>query len=268
MRKILITLLLASAAASPALAGPNDQSDKQQARAERQQVKEGRQQARNEARAERQQAPQREFQPQGQPPRQAFEGRQFNGPGAVQPQANVEAMRAARDARRDGFAGQRDPRVDQVQQQLQQRQQDMRDSRDYRQSMRPGPNMMRDRHPPVVSNTPRPGTQPPLRVESRVNWNTNWRNDNRYDWHRYRDHHRSRFHLSFYIDPFGWGYQPFSIGYRMWPNYYGNQYWIDPGYYGLPYPPPGAVWIRYYNDAMLIDTYSGTVIDVIPGFFW
>jgi Ni/Co efflux regulator RcnB len=129
---------------------------------------------------------------------------------------------------------------------------------------------MRDRHPLVVSDAPRFGTQPPLRTESHrdVHWNRDWRNDHRYDWRRFRDHHRSRFHLGFYIDPFGWGYQSFDIGYRMWPAYYGNQYWLDPAEYGLPYPPPGAEWIRYYNDALLIDTYTGTVIDSIPGFFW
>lgn len=267
MRKILISLLLASAAASPALAGPNDQTNRQQVRAERQQerqqARDDRQEARNEARAERQQAPQRQFQPQGQPQRQAFEGRQFQ-PGPGQAQANVDAIRAERQARREGFAGQQDARI----QQYQQRQQEMRDARDFRQSARPNPNVMRDRHPLVVSNTPRFGTQPPMRAESHVQWNTNWRNDSRYDWQRYRDHHRSRFHLGFYIDPFGWGYQPFSIGYRMWPSYYSNQFWIDPGYYGLPYPPPGTVWIRYFNDALLIDTYTGTVVDVIPGFFW
>jgi Ni/Co efflux regulator RcnB len=54
----------------------------------------------------------------------------------------------------------------------------------------------------------------------------------------------------------------------MWPAYYGNQFWIDPSLYGLPYPPPGCVWIRYWNDAILVDTYSGTTIDVIPNFFW
>jgi len=54
----------------------------------------------------------------------------------------------------------------------------------------------------------------------------------------------------------------------MYPAYYGNQYWIDPGMYNLPYPPPGAAWVRYFNDAVLVDIYTGTVLDVIPGFFW
>jgi Ni/Co efflux regulator RcnB len=99
-------------------------------------------------------------------------------------------------------------------------------------------------------------------------WDRNWRNDRRYDWRSYRDRHRSTFHLGIYYDPFGYGYRSFDIGYRLMPAYFGNQYWIDPALYGLPYPPPGAQWVRYWNDAVLVDMYSGEVIDVIRDFFW
>jgi Ni/Co efflux regulator RcnB len=276
MRKFLISLLLASAAASPAIAGPRDHSDdNQQTHEDRQQAHQERQQARDEARAERSQrpafVPQARMQPQGQ----QFAGRpQFNDGGRFQQQqvqqVDMAAVRAERQARRGSFDGQRGENIEQVQQRFEQRQQQIRNGGDFRQSDRQFPQVMRDRHPLAVSETPRPGTQPPLRAESRrdMHWNRDWRNDSRYDWRRFRDHHRSRFHIGFYIDPFGWGYQPFDIGYRMWPAYYGNQYYIDPAEYGLPYPPPGAEWIRYYNDALLIDTYTGTVIDSIPDFFW
>lgn len=281
MRKFLITLLLASAAASPALAGPRDHSDNnQQAHEDHQQVREERQQAREErqqVREERAQRPQFVPQARMQPAGQQVAGRpQFDGAQAAQRQVDMNAMRAQRQARADAFAAQRDENVEQVQQrfeqrrQFQQRQRDVRDNGDFRQSAREFPQVTRDRHPLVVSQTPRFGTQPPLRAENHrdVHWNRDWRNDHRYDWRRFRDHHRSRFHLGIYIDPFGWGYQPFDIGYRMWPAYYGNQYWLDPAQYGLPYPPPGTEWIRYYNDALLIDMYTGEVIDSIPGFFW
>ena len=72
------------------------------------------------------------------------------------------------------------------------------------------------------------------------NWNRDWRNDRRYDWRRYRDNHRSIFRIGIYYDPFGYGYQPFDIGYQLSPAYFGQQYWIDPGMYQLPYPPPGT----------------------------
>ena len=100
------------------------------------------------------------------------------------------------------------------------------------------------------------------------NWNRNWRNDSRYDWRRYRNSHRSIFSLGIYYDPFGYNYRRFDIGYRLYPSYFGQQYWIDPALYGLPYPPPGAQWVRYWNDAVLVDMYSGEVIDVIRDFFW
>jgi Ni/Co efflux regulator RcnB len=100
------------------------------------------------------------------------------------------------------------------------------------------------------------------------NWNRNWRNDHHYDWRRYRNSHRSIFQLGIYLDPFGYDYRPYDIGYELPQGYFGQQYWIDPAMYELPYPPEGAVWIRYWNDALLVDTYSGEVIDVIQGFFW
>ncbi len=125
----------------------------------------------------------------------------------------------------------------------------------------------------VMNGVPAQGTQPPLRVDNHrrdhVRWNTDWRNDHRYDWRRWRNNHRSSFHLGIYYDPFGWNYQPFSIGYRLWPNYYSSSYWInDPWQYRLPYAPPGTQWIRYYDDALLVDMYSGQVVDVIRNFFW
>jgi Ni/Co efflux regulator RcnB len=279
MRKLLIGLLLAGAAATPALAGPHNdrqqaQEDRQAAHEDRVQAREDRQQARQESRVERAPNAQGEqFNPQQvQARQQAFAGgggERFNGRpdrGNVQVQRgnNVYVAPGARSVT---------PPNQSARDRMQQMQQQRVEERTLRQGDRNYPNVTRDRHPPVVSNVPRPGTQPPPRTDNyrrggNVHWDTNWRNNHHYDWHNYRDHHRSRFHLGFYIDPFSWGYQPFSIGYRMWPAYYGNQYWIDPAMYGLPYPPPGAAWVRYYNDVMLIDLYSGTVIDAIPGFFW
>ncbi len=259
MRKFLISLLLASAVATPALAGPRDSSDRQQAREERQQARQEKQAARAEARSERA-APARVE--RNVAPRQQFVARpQFNG-GAQPDRVDPNVMRAERESQRAEMRNDR----------MQQRQ-ERQAARDLRQSTRPAPNVMRNRNELVVSKTPRPGTQPPLRVENRrtpaVQWNTSWRNNSRYDWQNYRHRHRSLFHLGFYYDPFGWGYSPFQIGWRMWPAYYGSRYWInDPWMYRLPYAPPGYRWVRYWNDALLVDTWTGTVVDVIPGFFW
>ena len=286
MRKILISLLLAGAAVSPALAqdhgrhhddNDNQREERSQAREERSQAREDRGQAREQAREDRGQAHEQaqqmraqRFDDSGNAARaQQIEMRQ-RYQEAARPdrrdfQALAEQRRDARDDARDQRIDQRQQVIRQRQEVIEQRQQDMRDRRELRQSSR--------RRPPVVSNVPRPGTQPPLRVGSghsnQQHWNTSWRHDGRYDWRNYRHHHRSLFHLGFYYDPFGWGYQPFSIGWRLWPSYYSSRYWInDPWMYRLPYAPPGYVWVRYWNDAILVDTWSGTVADVIPGFFW
>jgi Ni/Co efflux regulator RcnB len=141
-----------------------------------------------------------------------------------------------------------------------------------RQLDRAPPYVMRNRVP-VVSSVPREGTQPPrtgiYNDGHRMEWTGNWRNDRRYDWRDHRRHHRSLFHLGFYYDPFGWGYQPYSIGWRLWPSYYSSRYWLhDPYAYRLPYAPPGYRWIRYWDDALLVDTWTGEVVDVIRDFFW
>lgn len=141
-----------------------------------------------------------------------------------------------------------------------------------RQPDREVPRIFRNRVP-VVSNTPHEGSQPPLRTERRrietTNWSTHWRNDHRYDWQDWRRHHRSTFHIGIYYDPFGWNYRPYQIGWRLWPSYYSSRYWInDPWEYRLPYAPPGYRWVRYWDDALLVDTWTGQVVDVLYNFFW
>ncbi|WP_240325479.1 RcnB family protein [Sphingomonas mesophila] len=96
-----------------------------------------------------------------------------------------------------------------------------------------------------------------------------WRGDRRYDWRRWRDHNRSTFRIGVYIDPFGWGYNRWGIGSRLYPHYYRSSYWInDPWRYRLPEVYGPYRWVRYHNDALLIDTWSGEVVDVIYNFFW
>ena len=269
MRKVLISLLLASAAASPAIARP-DWADRQQAHESNQQAREDRQSAREDrssssheySRPDRS-SEQRSFEPRQQAQPQSLERRpSFNG--GANSQQNIEAYRQRQQATqvdRQNRLEQRDQRLQQVRE----------TNRELRQSDRRLPNVFHN-PVPVVSDVPRPGTQPPLRVERNhapVQWSSNWRHDSRYDWQNYRHHHRSHFHLGFYYDPFGWGYSPFQTGWRMWPSYYNSNFWInDPWSYRLPYAPPGTRWIRYYNDAILVDMWSGQVIDVLYNFFW
>ncbi|WP_448664813.1 RcnB family protein [Sphingomonas sp. CJ20] len=102
-------------------------------------------------------------------------------------------------------------------------------------------------------------------------WNNSWRNDRRYDWRGYRTSNRSLYRLPRYYAPSGWGYgyRRFSIGFTLSPLLFSQQYWInDPFYYRLPEVDGPYRWVRYYNDALLVDIYTGEVVDTIYDIFW
>ncbi|MFV0622388.1 RcnB family protein [Sphingomonas sp. ac-8] len=102
-------------------------------------------------------------------------------------------------------------------------------------------------------------------------WSRSWRNDRRYDWNGYRQANRTVYRLPRYYPPSGYhyGYRRFSVGLTLGSMLYGSGYWInDPYSYRLP-PADGPYrWIRYYNDALLVDLDSGEVVDVVYDLFW
>ena len=126
---------------------------------------------------------------------------------------------------------------------------------------------------PVVSNVAAPGTQPPLRVDHR-------RAPTRAVEHQLAQQPSVR--LAQLAPP-----PPLALPPRLLfrsvrlglpavldrlaavAELLQQQYWInDPWQYRLPYAPPGYRWIRYWDDAMLVDTWTGEVVDVIHNFFW
>jgi hypothetical protein len=102
------------------------------------------------------------------------------------------------------------------------------------------------------------------------NWNRDWRNDRRYDWQRYRYSNRSIFNPGRYYAPYrGYGYNRLSIGLVLDELFFGRNYWIsDPWQYRLPAAPYGTQWVRYFDDVVLVDVYTGEVVDVIYDFFY
>lgn len=100
-------------------------------------------------------------------------------------------------------------------------------------------------------------------------WRREWRRDRRYDWRRHRDRHWDRFNVGIYIDPFGWNYRRWNVGWRLPSRHLASRYWInDPWHYRLP-PTYGPYrWVRYWDDALLVDLRTGRVVDVIHNFFW
>jgi len=103
------------------------------------------------------------------------------------------------------------------------------------------------------------------------------RNDNRnasqQNWSRYNRAFNSsrqfRYRGGSYVRPSGWYNRRWSFGEYLPSLFWGSNYWInDFYYYDLPPPPVGAVWVRYGTDALLIDRYSGEIIEVEYGIFY
>jgi len=159
--------------------------------------------------------------------------------------------------RRDWRDDRRDVRQDQRQDWRQDRRDDRRDWRDDRRDDRGwnGNRRFDDR----------------ARWSTQRRWDSGWRQDRRYVWNSYRNRYGDRYRIGRYYAPRGWsyGYQRYSIGIFLNSLLYSNSYWLDDPYsYRLP-PAYGTLrWVRYYDDALLVDIRDGYVVDVIHDFFW
>jgi Ni/Co efflux regulator RcnB len=72
-----------------------------------------------------------------------------------------------------------------------------------------------------------------------------------------------------YRRPHGWYYRRWNYGDFLPALFFGQDYWIsDYRDFDLPYPPEGTVWVRYGNDALLVDEDTGEIIQVIYGIFY
>ena len=87
------------------------------------------------------------------------------------------------------------------------------------------------------------------------------------DYRQYRGTNRQAFRGPAFRANFR--YQQFRPGVRIAPNYFGQRYVVN-NYRNYRLPNPGArqVWVRHYNDMLLVNARSGTVVRVIPNFYW
>jgi Ni/Co efflux regulator RcnB len=70
-------------------------------------------------------------------------------------------------------------------------------------------------------------------------------------------------HEDGYRPPEGYEHRHWGHGDRLPPSYYARNYWISNFLaFGLFAPPPNLVWVRVGDDALLIDQYSGEVVQV------
>ena len=285
MRKFSLFLLLASSA-MPAMAQRGDDKDRQSRRASQSDQSEDRvQRAERPPRAERMERVERierrearEQQPQVQVERQV----QSEGARSERIERYQQRIEQQQD---EGSRGERLQRYQQQQVQEGGRNERLERYRERRleagQQTEGGALAPRQRRIRTIpTTTPQIGQSGPVRTDVHIDhrrydrdrrhrWSNHWRTDHRYDWRRHRDRNRFTFRIGFYSDPFGYGYHRFGLGSYLYPSYYQSNYWInDPWQYRLP-PAYGPYrWVRYHSDALLIDIYSGEVVDVIHGFFW
>jgi hypothetical protein len=79
----------------------------------------------------------------------------------------------------------------------------------------------------------------------------------------------SSFHAAPFYYPGGWGYRRWTVG-QILPGLFLSQGYFIGNWaaYGLGPPPPGLQWVRYGPDALLVNVYTGQVVDTVYGVFW
>jgi len=96
----------------------------------------------------------------------------------------------------------------------------------------------------------------------------------RRDFSNYRNYHQNfrasqRFRAPPYRRPPGYFVRRWSWGQTLPVAFWTRNYWLTDFYaYDLPPPPYGAIWVRVGDDALLIDQYTGEIIEVDYGVFY
>jgi Ni/Co efflux regulator RcnB len=143
---------------------------------------------------------------------------------------------------------------------------------------KPGPVMHDDHHQAPVMHHDTTTHMPPPPVmrhdtTQRYDWKTyqpghtppRIRNAPRLDfhvWHRNFNAPR-HFHNQPYNRPHDWYYRRWTFGMVLPILFWSQDYWIsDYWNYDLPDPPYGYVWVRYGDDALLVNVRSGYILQV------
>jgi len=104
------------------------------------------------------------------------------------------------------------------------------------------------------------GTRPP-------NWNRYPRTFDRGTYQRNYTAPR-QYHWQSYNRPSGWYYRRWVFG-QIFPRiFWAQDYWLtDYWMFDLPVPPYGYVWVRYGDDALLVNKRTRRVLQVVYGLF-
>ncbi len=112
-----------------------------------------------------------------------------------------------------------------------------------------------------------------VRNDDRRNYHPTVRNDDRRraDVRRYHRRFQAphRFRVGSYRQPYGYSYRRWNYGQHLPRHYYVRNFWLtNLLVYGLFSPPPGYIWVRYGPDALLIDQYTGEIVQVQYDMFY
>ena len=115
---------------------------------------------------------------------------------------------------------------------------------------------------------------PTMRTDSRgfgtrpSNWNNRPRNFDRGSYQRNATA-SARFHYGSYNAPRGYHYQRWSYGEYLPSMYWARDYWLTSWWlFDLAIPPYGYEWVRYGDDALLVNVYTGQILQVDYGVFY
>ncbi|MGD0189632.1 MAG: RcnB family protein [Rhizomicrobium sp.] len=122
--------------------------------------------------------------------------------------------------------------------------------------------------PPTYHRTERySGPQGYTPGQRPANWNNRPRSfDPKVYHHNYTAAHR--YHWRAYAPPPGWAYQRWTYGQYLPQAYWAQNYWINDFWdFGLDIPPYGYQWVQYGDDALLVSTDTGQVLEVVYDVF-
>jgi len=123
-------------------------------------------------------------------------------------------------------------------------------------------------------NRPGPDRRDVRRPDDRRDFGDRRGDRGRRDFSNYRNYHQNfrasqRFRAAPYRRPPGYFARRWSWGQTLPSFFWTRDYWLTDFYaYDLPPPPYGAIWVRVGDDALLIDQYSGEIIEVDYGVFY
>jgi Ni/Co efflux regulator RcnB len=79
----------------------------------------------------------------------------------------------------------------------------------------------------------------------------------------------ARFHYGSYNAPHGYHYQRWTYGEYLPSMYWARDYWLTSWWmFDLAIPPYGYEWVRYGDDALLVNVDTGQILQVDYGVFY